>query len=457
MGKTMANKLIFTGYISVVVALGGFLLGFDFSVIAGVLPFIEGYFNLDATRLGFAAANVSYGAVLGTIAAGPAIHRVGRKKVLVTCAILYAASAVMSAVATDLTFFNISRIIGGLAIGASIITAPVYVAEVAPPQYRGRLVGLNQFTIVLGISVAYFSNYFLLDIGENNWRWMLGVEAIPAVLYFLLLLRVPESPRWLVMQGREVSARGVIEQLVDRAQASSLLEDIRASLAGGPHQARYRELFRGKLARVMAIAIVLGLCQQMSGVNAVFSYAPMIFEQAGAATSAAFISAAVVGVVNLLATVIAIWSMDRWGRRPLLITGATGMTLAHVVLAGSALAGHFEGYLVLAAIMLFIASFALSVGPGYWILISEILPNWARGIAISVIQAITSMASIVVVQLFPWQVSTIGIAGTFGIYALVTVFTIVLVQRYVPETKGKSLEQIQQDLLARSGVTRLST
>ena len=453
----MTNKLLYTGYISVVVALGGFLLGFDFSVIAGVLPFIEGYFNLDAARLGFAAANVSYGAVLGTIAAGPAIHRLGRKKVLITCALLYAASAVMSAIATDLTFFNVSRIIGGLAIGASIITAPVYVAEVAPPQYRGRLVGLNQFTIVLGISVAYFSNYFLLDIGENNWRWMLGVEAVPAALYFLLLLRVPESPRWLVMRGREVTAREVIERLVDRAQASSLLQDIRTSLAGSPGQARYRELFAGKLARVMAIAIVLGLCQQMSGVNAVFSYAPMIFERAGAATSAAFISAAVVGVVNLLATVIAIWSMDRWGRRPLLIAGATGMTLAHVVLAGSALAGHFEGYLVLAAIMLFIASFALSVGPGYWILISEILPNRARGIAISVIQAITSMASIVVVQLFPWQVSTVGIAGTFGIYALVTIFTIVLVQRHVPETKGKSLEQIQQDLLARSGDTQSRT
>ena len=450
----MTNKLLYTAYISVVVALGGFLLGFDFSVIAGVLPFIEGYFNLDAARLGFAAANVSYGAVLGTIAAGPAIHRLGRKKVLVTCALLYAASAVMSAIATDLTFFNVSRIIGGLAIGASIITAPVYVAEVAPPQYRGRLVGLNQFTIVLGISVAYFSNYFLLDIGENNWRWMLGVEAVPAALYFLLLLRVPESPRWLVMQGREVTAREVIERLVDRAQASSLLQDIQASLAGSPGQARYRELFTGKLARVTAIAIVLGLCQQMSGVNAVFSYAPMIFEQAGAATSAAFISAAVVGVVNLLATVIAIWSMDRFGRRPLLIAGAAGMTFAHVVLAGSALAGHFEGYLVLAAIMLFIASFALSVGPGYWILISEILPNWARGIAISVIQAITSMASIIVVQLFPWQISTVGIAGTFGIYALFTVFTIVLVQRYVPETKGKSLEQIQQDLLARSGATQ---
>ncbi len=445
------NKLLYTGYLSVVVALGGFLLGFDFSVIAGVLPFLEDHFRLDAARLGFAAANVSYGAVLGTIAAGPAIHRFGRKKVLIVCAVFYTGSAIMSALATDLTFFNISRVVGGLAIGASIITAPVYVAEIAPPQYRGRLVGLNQFTIVLGISIAYFSNYFLLDIGEHNWRWMLGVEAVPAALYFLFLLRVPESPRWLVMQGREDVARGIVERLADRAQAASLLEDIRASLADSPRQARYRELFRGKLARVMTIAILLGLCQQMSGVNAVFSYAPMIFEQAGAATSAAFISAAVVGVVNLFATVIAIWSMDRFGRRPLLMMGAAGMTLAHLVLAGSALAGHFEGYLVLAAIMLFIGSFALSVGPGYWILISEILPNWARGIAISVIQAITSMASIVVVQLFPWQVGALGLAGTFGIYALVTICTIVLVQRHVPETKGKSLERIQDEVVARSG------
>ena len=453
-GKTIPGKLFYTGYVSVVVALGGFLLGFDFSVIAGVLPFLEGYFNLDATRLGFAAANVSYGAVLGTVAAGPAIHRVGRKKVLIACAVLYTASAIMSAVATDLTFFNISRIIGGLAIGASIITAPVYVAEIAPPQFRGRLVGLNQFTIVLGISVAYFSNYFLLDVGDDNWRWMLGVEAIPASLYVLLLLRVPESPRWLVVKGREAAARKVLERLADRAQAAKILQEIRASLAGSSRKTRYRDLFRGNMARVMTIAILLGLCQQMSGVNAVFSYAPMIFERAGAATSAAFISAAVVGVVNLLSTVIAIWSMDRFGRRPLLMVGAAGMTLAHAVLAGSAFAGHFEGYLVLAAIMLFIASFALSVGPGYWILISEILPNWARGIAISVIQAITSMASIVVVQLFPWQVSAVGIAGTFSVYALVTVFTIILVQRFVPETKGKSLERIQEDMLARSGATQ---
>ena len=422
------------------------MLGFDFSVISGVLPFIESYFELDTAWLGFAAANVSWGAVLGTLVAGPAINRIGRKKVLVLCAVLYMFSAAWSALATDFTFFNVSRIIGGLAIGASIITAPVYIAEVAPPSHRGRLVGLNQFTIVLGIAIAYFSNYFLLNTGVDNWRWMLGVEALPAALYLVLLLGVPESPRWLAMRGRDGEARATLEKLAGRAVELELRE-IRASLAGDTRKPGYADLFRGRMARVMTIAILLGLCQQMSGVNAVLSYAPIIFEQAGAATSAAFISAAAVGVVNLFSTVLAIWLMDRFGRRPLLMAGALGMTVSHLVLAGAALAGHFSGYLVLGAILLFIASFAASVGPGYWILVSEILPNWARGIAISVIQGITSFASIWVVQLFPLELEVLGVSATFGIYAVVTGCTVLLVQRFVPETKGKSLEEIQAELV----------
>lgn len=442
------HRLPHTVYISTVVALGGFLLGFDFSVISGVLPFIESYFDLDKAWLGFAAANVSWGAVLGTVVAGPAINRIGRKKVLILCSVLYMASAAWSALSTDFIFFNVSRIIGGLAIGASIITAPVYIAEIAPPSYRGRLVGLNQFTIVLGISIAYFSNYFLLNIGEDNWRWMLGVEAAPAALYLALLLGVPESPRWLAIQGRDREARATLENLAGRRAAEMELREIRASLAGDIQKPGYADLFKGRMARVMTIAILLGLCQQMSGVNAVLSYAPIIFEQAGAATSAAFISAAAVGVVNLLSTVLAIWLMDRFGRRPLLMAGALGMTASHFVLAGSALTGHFEGYLVLGAIMLFIASFAASVGPGYWILISEMLPNWARGIAISVIQGITSFASIWVVQLFPLQLETLGVSATFGIYAAVTVCTFLLVQQFVPETRGKSLEEIQAELVS---------
>lgn len=432
--------------ISVIVALGGFLLGFDFSVISGVLPFIETYFDLNEWQLGFTATVINFGAVFGTLLAGPIIDAVGRKKVLLVSAILYTISAICSALATDFIFFNIARIIGGLAIGASIITAPVYVAEIAPPKYRGRLVGINQFTIVLGISIAYFSNYFLLDVGEHNWRWMLGVEGIPAILYFFFLFLVPASPRWLVMKNREDEAREVIQKIVERNEVETELRKIHESLANKT-RAFYADLVKGRMLRYMVIAIVLGLCQQMSGVNAVFSYAPMIFEKSGAGTQAAFMSAVFVGLVNLLFTVLAIWLMDKVGRRPLLISGAIGMTISHVTLTIAAASNRFEGGIVLAAILLFIASFAASVGPGYWIVISEILPNRIRGLAISVIQGLTSLASMVVVLLFPWELKVLGLTGTFLVYGFITLFTVFLVHFFIPETKGKSLEEIEMSLI----------
>ena len=440
------KKLTYASSISMIVALGGFLLGFDFSVISGVLPFIKTYFDLNEWQLGFAATVINFGAVSGTLLTGPIIETVGRKKVLMVCAILYTVSGVASALAMDFTFLNITRIVGGLAIGASIITAPVYVAEIAPPKYRGRLVGINQFTIVLGISIAYFSNYFLLHVGEHNWRCMLGVESIPAALYFLLLFLVPESPRWLVMKKREDSAREVLRKVIEEPEVELEMKEIRRSLEN-KQKTDYSDLVKGKVLRYMIIAIILGLCQQMSGVNAVFSYAPMIFEKSGAGTQAAFMSAVFVGLVNLLFTVLAIWLMDKVGRRPLLITGAAGMTVSHVALTVAARSGHFEGAIVLGAILLFIASFAVSVGPGYWIVVSEILPNRVRGLAISIIQGLTSLASLVVVLLFPWELKSLGLTGTFLVYGLVTAFTICLVYFFIPETKGKSLEKIEADLI----------
>lgn len=438
-------KLVYAGLISVIVALGGFLLGFDFSVISGVLPFIKKYFNLNEWELGFTATVINFGAIFGTLVAGPIIDAVGRKKVLIICAVLYTVSAVTSALAIDFLSFNIARIIGGLAIGASIITAPVYVAEIAPPKYRGRLVGINQFTIVLGISIAYFSNYYLLEIGENNWRWMLGIEALPAILYFIFLLIIPESPRWLVMKNREDTAREVLRKVVDEKNAEIELKEIHSSLVN-QEKATYTDLFKGKMMRIMIIAIILGICQQMSGVNAVFSYAPMIFEKSGAGIQAAFMSAVFVGLVNLLFTILAIWLMDKIGRRPLLMVGAAGMTLSHMTLMITAYFNNFEGILVLIAILVFTASFATSVGPGYWILVSEILPNRLRGLAISIIQGITSMASMVVVLLFPWELKVLGMTGTFFVYGIVTAFTILLVFYFIPETKGKSLEEIEVEI-----------
>jgi SP family arabinose:H+ symporter-like MFS transporter len=438
-------KLLYAGMLSVIVALGGFLLGFDFSVISGVLPFIEKYFSLNEWELGFTATAINFGAISGTLIAGPIIDAVGRKKVLIVCAILYTVSAVLSALAIDFVTFNIARIIGGLAIGASIITAPVYVAEIAPPKYRGRLVGINQFTIVLGISIAYFSNYFLLEIGENNWRWMLGVEAFPALFYFFFLLGIPESPRWLVMKKRENEARNVLLKVVNEQDAELELGEIHNSLVN-QQKGIYSDLIKGKMIRIMIIAIVLGLCQQMSGVNAVFSYAPMIFEKSGAGRQAAFMSAVFVGLVNLLFTILAVWLMDRIGRRPLLMAGALGMTLSHITLMLTSHFNNFEGILVLIAILVFIASFATSVGPGYWILVSEILPNRLRGLAISIIQGLTSLASMVVVLLFPWELIVVGITGTFFIYAVITAFTVFLVYYFIPETKGKSLEEIELEV-----------
>ena len=442
----MNNRLVYTSGLAIIVALGGFLLGFDFSVIAGVLPFIKDYFTLNEWALGFTATVISLGTIPGTFSAGPIIDLFGRKKILIVCALLYAVSAVTSALATDFTFFNIARVIGGLAIGASIITAPVYVAEISPPEYRGRLVGINQFTIVLGISVAYFSNYFLLPL-EHNWRWMLGVEAFPAMLYFIFLFLVPESPRWLVMKGRIEQAKNVLLKFAPEKEAESELTDIHNSLLHHD-KVRYAELFHGKVLVLLGIAIVLGICQQMSGVNVVFSYAPMIFKQSGAGTQAAFVSAVFVGLVNLLSTVVAIWLMDKVGRRPLLLTGAAGMTLSHISLT---LAFWFklQGALVLIPILSFIAFFAMSMGPGYWIVASEIMPNRVRGLGISIIQGITNAASMLVVFFFPWAEKNFGLSGAFLAYSFVTLFTFFFVFKVIPETKGKSLEEIEVALGVR--------
>jgi SP family arabinose:H+ symporter-like MFS transporter len=514
----------FTMTVAMIVALGGFLMGFDASVISGVVGFIETEFSLTKIELGWSVASLTLTATLAMMVAGPLSDRLGRRPVLKIAAVLFAISAVASALAPNFIFLVIARMVGGFGVGAALIIAPMYIAEIAPPESRGRMVSFNQLNIVIGISVAFFSNYLILRLGQSDfawaaslrfddlsWRWMLGVETVPAIIYFFALMFVPESPRWLAMRGRDKESLQVLEKVVDKDKAIADLEAIKLALSADMEResAGFRQLFSPAMKLVMTIGISVAILQQLTGINAVFFYAPMIFEQSGVGTDASFMQAVLVGIVNLVFTIAAMLLIDRVGRRPLLGAGIIGIAVCMLTLSygfGSAtytlsqesisalpaaidreqvaqLAGisHFsdiefrdavssaigreafqqyESQLVNAAIDInpnlilfgilgFVASFAISLGPIMWVLFSELFPNSLRGLAISFVGLINSGISFGVQLIFPWELEVIGNAGTFLIYGLVAIVGLFFVMRLLPETKGKSLEQLEE-LLVRN-------
>src|SRR3954469_13842818 len=327
-----ANKRGYSIGVALVVALGGLVWGFDATVISGAVPFIQKYFQLQGDRgdwlLGLAVSCLGWGVLGGTAVAGFFSDRFGRKKVLIATAVLFTGSALLSALTTNFTLFVASRVIGGIAVGGAILIAPVYIAEISPPALRGSMVSLNQLMIVLGISASFFSNYFLLNVGTNNWRWMLGMDAIPAALYFFLLFAVPESPRWLFARGKSAVAREILVKACGEMEAAQELENIERSFAQPSKGAGLLALFSRRMRFVMIIALAIAFFQQITGINAVFYYLPTIFSQAGGGTNAAFKQAVLVGLVNLGMTVVAISFVDRLGRKPLLIIGAAGMAIS---------------------------------------------------------------------------------------------------------------------------------
>ncbi|MGN6643271.1 MAG: sugar porter family MFS transporter, partial [Verrucomicrobiota bacterium] len=318
--------------VALTVAIGGFLLGFDATVISGTVPFIKKYFDLTGVsgdlKLGWAVSCLGWGALGGNAVAGFLSDRFGRKKVLLVTAVLFAGSALLSATATNFTTFVISRIVAGVAVGGSILIAPVYIAEISPSKSRGSLVSFNQLMIVIGISASFFSNYFLLNLGENNWRWMLGVEAIPAALYFFLLFAVPESPRWLYGKGQAERARTILTKACGAEQAEEELRNIRQSFAEKTSGVRLGGLFGRRMRFILFIGLAIAFFQQITGINAIFYYLPTIFVQAGGGVNAAFQQAVLVGLVNLGMTFVAIRWVDRLGRKPLLVIGASGMAIS---------------------------------------------------------------------------------------------------------------------------------
>jgi len=443
---------------ALIVALGGFLMGFDVSVISGVVRFVEAEFALGPLQLGWVVSSLSLTAAIGMLASGPLSDRLGRRPVLQIAAVLFAVSAIASAVAPDYVTLVIARMLGGFGVGAALIVAPMYIAEMAPPASRGRFVSFNQLNIVVGISAAFFSNYLILTLGESgaawtealrlgewNWRWMLGIETLPAVAYLLALSAVPESPRWLAMRGRDAEATEVLGRVAGDG-AVAVLREVKESIAAEAKlgRASWRVLLHPSLRLVMTIGIVIGVMQQVSGINAVFFYAPMIFEKSGIGTNAAFMQAALVGLVNLVFTVVAMAVIDRFGRRPLLILGLSGIAACMLLLAWAFSAGDDANpRLILFAILGFVASFAVSLGPVMWVLFSELFPNRVRGVAISFVGLVNSATAFLVTLVFPWQLQSLGSSMTFLIYGVFAVAGLAFVMRVLPETKGRSLEELE--------------
>lgn len=520
----MSKEQKYTVKISLIVALGGFLMGFDASVISGVVRFIEPEFNLSKLQVGWAVSSLTLTATLGMMISGPLSNAFGRRYVLKWAAVFYAVSALASAMAVDLTTFVIARMLGGFGVGASLIIAPMYIAEIAPPKLRGRLVSFNQLNIVVGISAAFFTNYLILKLSQsglawtqtlgidlNQWRWMLGLEVLPAILYFGFLFIVPRSPRWLMMKGQDAEALKVLRKVTPEDQAIKDLAAVKASFEhiSEEKKAPLSELFKPALRIVLLIGIVVAVLQQITGINSVFFYAPMIFEQSGIGADASFSQAILVGLTNVLFTILAILFIDRFGRKVLLIFGLAGIALsmsllawgfhqatyslsaeainnlpAHVdrAKAGQLIGKTFESdvvfkraiqevfgaeeaktveadfmaeaakmntLLILLAIIGFVASFAVSLGPVMWVLFSEIFPNYIRGIAVSFVGFINSGVSFLVQLVFPWELANLGSPATFLIYGVFATIGLVVIAIILPETKNKSLEELEGILIKK--------
>ena len=434
----MNRKLLFA---TVVSALGSFLFGFDTAVISGTTKYITHFFGLTDATLGITVSMALWGTVIGSIVIGKPGDIWGRRAMLSITGITYFISAVGSALATGWYTLLIFRFLGGLAIGAASVMAPMYIAEIAPSRLRGRLVAVSQFNIVVGILVAFFSNYLLVGMGADNWRWMFGVMAIPSAAFFALLFIVPESPRWLVRINQPGKARSVLEK-VGAENIESELSEIIQSLK---EEHGTTKLMQKKYSFAIWCAVLLAFFSQLSGINVIMYYAPMIFEKAGASTGAAMLQAIAVGVTNLVFTILAMFFIDKFGRRPLLQIGAVGMFIS---LAGAAL--HYynpnlvgDGAMV-ACIIGFVAFFAFSQGAVIWVFLSEIFPNRVRSKGQALGSFVDWIVNAIIGLVFPLALTHFGGGDVFMFFAVLMIPFFFFVLKMMPETKGKSLEELER-------------
>ena len=435
--------------ISLVTALGGLLFGFDISVISGTIPFIQDFFELSETLKGWVVSSALIGCMIGAGFGGRLGDRFGRKKVLLVVAVLFAISAIGSGIANSIPVFVAYRILGGLAVGGASVLAPMYIAEVSPAHLRGRMVSINQLTIVLGISMAYFSNYFMLSVGENAWRWMFAAEAVPSLLFFAALFIVPESPRWLVAKNREDDACHVLEKVAGSDFADFELGEIKESLKGNEKRGTLKDAFKKKYAVILGLGIFLAVFQQWSGINVIFFYGPDIFANASLNVDTALLYQSVVGAMNVLFTILSMWVIDKMGRKKLLLIGSAGMAVCYLVIGYLFLSGITGNWLLLSFIVITPAFFAFGLGTTVWVILSEIFPNKIRGAAMSVSTFSLWVACYLLTLTFPIFVETFSAANTFWLYAAVCLIGFFAIYRVLPETKGVSLEKLEKMLVKK--------
>jgi SP family arabinose:H+ symporter-like MFS transporter len=432
--------------ISLVAAFGGFLFGYDTAVVSGAIGFLTKEFHLTAELTGWAASSLLVGCMVGAMLGGPVGDRFGRKPSLILCAVLFAISSLASALPQALGPFAWARFAGGVAIGAASMLSPLYIAEIAPEKIRGTLVALYQLAIVVGILVVFFVNLQIQRLGDESWntqqgwRWMFASLAVPSIVFGFCMAILPESPRWLMKVGRRGQARSVLERVGGPDNAAREIQQIDAALQ--EEEGRWSELFTTGYLRALLIGILLAVFGQFSGINSIMYYAPEIFKAAGAGTDSAFSQTVIVGAVNLLFTFVAIWLVDRAGRKPLLIVG-TVVQIVTLASVGYMFQTGQNGTLVLVSILGFVAAFAVAMGPIPWIVNSEIFPTKLRARAMSVAILCLWTADWIVTQTFPMLRQSIGPARTFWVYAFCSLLSTLFVLTMVPETKGRTLEEIE--------------
>jgi len=433
---------------SVIVAFGGFVFGFDTAVISGAEQEIQNLWNLSNTMIGQTVAMALYGTVLGALLGGFPSEALGRKTTLIWIAILYLVSAIGSALAPEVYSLMFFRFIGGLAVGASSVTAPMYISEISPANKRGQLTALFQLNIVIGILVAYLSNYFIGGAADGNWRFMLGIESVPAALFVLLIFFVPRSPRWLILKkGRIEEAKEVLRE-IDPNTVEGSIALIQSNSNENSNKGGFKEFVSGKFNVPILLAFFIAFFNQLSGINAVIYYSPRIFAETGMGESAALLSSVGVGVINLIATFIGIFLIDKMGRKFLMYLCSFGYIVSLGLISLTFYTGFGAGSLLIPILVfVFIASHAVGQGAVIWVFISEIFPNQVRSYGNALGSGTHWVFAALIAATFPYVTSTLGGGFTFAIFALIMVFQFIFVWKFMPETKNKSLEELEKLLI----------